>query len=453
MKRPLAVLSWLADRGPLVVAVAVVLVLGVGTTLAVRGGNRVKSLDEPSFYDVGKNLGLHLSFAHTTELGLGTIGPVLSSGEALTPTADRAPGYVLLIAPFIRLGADFVALRIVNVVLLAATMVLLWFHLSRSCSRLAGVLGVLFVLGYPVLLYLATTLYPQTLESILLLTTVLLMDRTRAEARPWAHALVGAALGVMILTAPIFLLLVPMMLLWLVLARRASLPRAALALGVAVLLVGLWTARNYWALGGFVPVATNGGYTLLAGNSPQTVYDQPSAIGATWSEEVARELQDKSEMEKDRIFKRVSLENMRNDPGRTFTLFCQKFAYWFAYSNQLTSDQVVPGGASGVPHGVRDLVMLLTYGPLLALLVLRLLMVRRDPPTALEVLIVALYLCAGLAYAIFFTRIRYRLPFDWLLIALDAAFLARLLERRGAGAAHDRPPTATRLEAASTEAP
>ena len=74
--------------------------------------------------------------------------------------------------------------------------------------------------------------------------------------------------------------------------------------------------------------------------------------------------------------------------------------------------------------------MLFTYGPLLALLVVRLMLIRRLPLTDLEVLFLSLYLAAGMAYAIFFTRIRYRLPFDWLLIALDAIFVARVIAGR-----------------------
>jgi hypothetical protein len=71
--------------------------------------------------------------------------------------------------------------------------------------------------------------------------------------------------------------------------------------------------------------------------------------------------------------------------------------------------------------------MLCTYGPLLGILIVRLCLVRRFPLSDFEVLLLALYLGAGMAYALYLTRIRYRLPFDWLLIALDAIFLARMI--------------------------
>jgi hypothetical protein len=52
---------------------------------------------------------------------------------------------------------------------------------------------------------------------------------------------------------------------------------------------------------------------------------------------------------------------------------------------------------------------------------------RRFPFAGLELLLLWLYIGGGLAYAVYFTRIRFRLPFDWLLIAMDAIFVSQLL--------------------------
>jgi len=79
--------------------------------------------------------------------------------------------------------------------------------------------------------------------------------------------------------------------------------------------------------------------------------------------------------------------------------------------------------------------MALGYGLLTSILVVRLALGRRDPLSSLEVLLLALYLGGGMAYAVYFTRIRFRLPFDWLLIVVDALFLARVLARWWAGPA------------------
>ena len=418
MNRGLVVLHRLADHSQIVLAIAAVLIVAFGAVLSIQQGNRVKSLDEPSFFDIGKNIGTHFRFAHTKS----------PEGE-LRPTADRAPGYPLFIAPFIRLGAEYAALRTVNFILIALTLVLLNFLLVTRYSRLAGLLGVFFVLGYPVLLYAASTLYPQSLEAFLLVATIWLLDRARSDAPFWVHALLGLAFGLLVLTIPIFVLLAPITLLWPVLSRRSQVRQVALTTGIMILLVALWMVRNYVVFRAFIPLATNSGITLLSGNCETTVYNQASAM-VSWSDAVGREITGKGEVEVNRILTRVAWENMWKNPGRTFVLYWQKFFYWFAYSNKLRSDEAVPGGSGGGPTWLRDYVMLFTYGPLLALLVVRLMLIRRLPLTDLEVLFLSLYLAAGMAYAIFFTRIRYRLPFDWLLIALDAIFVARVIAGR-----------------------
>ena len=86
----------------------------------------------------------------------------------------------------------------------------------------------------------------------------------------------------------------------------------------------------------------------------------------------------------------------------------------------------------------RDLVMLVTYGFLLLLTAARLALCRRFPLDEYERLALLLYVLNGAFAAVFFTRVRFRLPFDFLLISLCALFLAQLLERRAESRAHPR---------------
>jgi hypothetical protein len=60
-------------------------------------------------------------------------------------------------------------------------------------------------------------------------------------------------------------------------------------------------------------------------------------------------------------------------------------------------------------------------------------MIRRYPCSRVEWLLYAIYFGNGVLTAVFFTRLRFRMPFDLLLVAIDSAFLARLL----AGARRD----------------
>ena len=126
----------------------------------------------------------------------------------------------------------------------------------------------------------------------------------------------------------------------------------------------------------------------------------------------------------------AAMASVRERPREAAELYAKKLVFWFAFRNELVSDRIVPGGSGSGPPWLRDAVMAITYGLLLGILLVRLALVRSHPMQSLEGLILALYLGGGVAYAVYFTRIRFRLPFDWLLIALDAMFLGGLLAPR-----------------------
>ena len=78
---------------------------------------------------------------------------------------------------------------------------------------------------------------------------------------------------------------------------------------------------------------------------------------------------------------------------------------------------------------IRDIFMLITYGPLLLTFIVRLLFSRKFRLSALEVLLIILYIGSALSSALFFTRIRFRIPFDFLLIMLVAIFVGGIIQR------------------------
>src|SRR5262249_6073598 len=90
---------------------------------------------------------------------------------------------------------------------------------------------------------------------------------------------------------------------------------------------------------------------------------------------------------------------------------------YFNYRNDIAT----PGESAGW----RDGLVFATYYPLLLLALLRAADARRHPLQRAEILIYVLYFLNAFVSAIFFPRLRFRIPFDFLLIAVNAAFLAR----------------------------
>jgi hypothetical protein len=73
--------------------------------------------------------------------------------------------------------------------------------------------------------------------------------------------------------------------------------------------------------------------------------------------------------------------------------------------------------------------MFVTYYPLLLCLVLRLLSAFKVPLSRTEKLLVAIYLISALFHALFLPRIRFRLPYDAVLIAHVGIMFSLLRER------------------------
>lgn len=380
------------------------------------GGDRVKSFDEPDFYAIAENLAFDGRYAD----------------EDGTLTAYRAPGLVFFATPFVRMGAGLMELRMIQALLVGGGLILLFHLIRRNAGPLAGFCAVALVPLWPVVLYASTTLYPQTLAAFLLVLTVSLLDLLRRNGKLGTAALAGLSYGVLLLTIPVVLLLLPVVVLWLLIYMRRALVPAAVVCVVAGATVGVWTLRNYTAFDAFIPVATSSGYNLMAGNAPNARFD--TSLNVRFPEYVYTELTGKSEVERNDILTTAAIAEIRKDPERVAWLYLGKFLHWFDYSNRLMSDDVIEGGASSVGANLREMILLVSYGVILLPLLLRLVLLRRYPMTPVEVLGLALWITAGLAYAIFFTRVRFRLPFDWLILASNGVFLAAMLENYAARA-------------------
>lgn len=401
---------FLCKRERLFAYLAVALTVLACWLLILLEGDRVKSADEPDFMDIARNLAFHGVFAETEE-----------------PTAYRAPGLVFFLAPLVRAGAGLVEARLANALLVGLTLLMIFHLVRRHAPAPAGLFAVVMIPLWPVVIYTATTIYPQTLGAFLLVLTVFLIDRIGGRPGTRGAVLPALAYGAMILTIPVTLLLLPFFLLWILWQSAHRWPQIVTFCLISGLVVGSWTLRNYVTFNAFIPVATSSGYNLMAGNAPNARYD--TSVNVTYPDYVYTELTGADEIETNRILTRAALRQIIENPGRTARLYGAKFLHWFEYSNALLSDQVIEGGASSVRADLRDVILLVTYIAVIAgPLVLRILMIRRYPMTPFEIFCLVLWVGAGLAYALFFTRIRFRMPFDWLIISTNAIFLAALCE-------------------------
>ena len=130
--------------------IALLTVLACWALIFMDGG-RIKSADEPGFLENAQSLAFQGSFA-------------TAEGEL---TAYRAPGLSFFLAPFVRAGAGVTELRLANAVLVGLSLILIFHLVRRHFPSPAGLFAVTMIPLWPVVIYTATTLYPQTLAGFL----------------------------------------------------------------------------------------------------------------------------------------------------------------------------------------------------------------------------------------------------------------------------------------------
>jgi hypothetical protein len=238
--------------------------------------------------------------------------------------------------------------------------------------------------------------------------------------------LIGLLFGFLILTVATYTFVLAVFLAWIIFRDgRKNLKWALTVAAVTALVLTPWIIRNRIVLGAPVFVSANSGLMLLQGNS------ENSAPNSGPTADISKYIIAASPMgeaQRDAYYRSVAVHYILTHPVRSLKLYALKTLNYFNYRNNLYT---VSESSS-----MRDLVSLLTYAPLLALFILRITLHRRRPLTPFESFAVLLYLLNGVFSAIFYTRLRYRAPFDLLPICVVALLIAKWFstsERSGCG--------------------
>ena len=358
---------------------------------------------------------VYVQLAHRLAQGQGYVN------EDLQPTAARPPGYPFAIALVFRLHESVRAAKVLNAVALVATAWLLVL-IVNSMAPAGRVFVPLLILAYPLFLYTGSLLYPQTLGSLGFVAAIYLVLRFPASRAAGLAA--GAIAGALVLAIPAFALVFAALFALLVLrhlAGRETSRGFLVAFALAALLAaGPWVVRSSRTFGRFVFISTNSGINLLYGNSANARYN--TGVVDLAEEHLPPEGLDEAEL--DRHFSQCAKEWVRRNPVAAAKLYALKTANYFHFNNKLST--------SAEESFLKDLVLAATYSPLLLAGIVRLLLWRRYRLAWPETLMYLLYFGNAFLAAVVYTRIRYRVPFDFLLVALVATFIGRLRARASA---------------------
>ncbi len=400
------------ERGSrLIVGVLITATLIAGCAFSYTRGDQLPYIDEVDYQHIAENL----------------VRTGFYSNDGIEPNADRAPVLPFAMAALHACGAGVFQWRIMNYVFYCLTLWVLYLLVSnhrgerRRLYRFAGALAVILASAYPVLFYSASTLFPQTIGAFLFVLILFLLQG--ASGNIWRWSVIGCVFGVLLLTIPMFLFTLPVVSAWILANHRREGIRAMFAmLTSCAVVVSIWTIRNYVVFAVFIPLTTSSGAALLWGNSPD------ATIGGAEVEYLQRAYEKSGKLnqaETDRLLQRFAIEQMQGRKLAVLGFYFLKVLNHFSFVNDHYAKSEVSIW--------KTVVMAITYLPLLAVLLVRLALYKRYPLSSFEFLLIAIYIFAAFSYAIFHTRIRYRLPYDYALISTIAIFMTDWIDKKTNG--------------------
>jgi len=286
-----------------------------------------------------------------------------------------------------------------------------------SCE--AGTVALVVFLLYPVNLYTAGMVYPQAFTEMLLLAAIYITIRTRGEE---GILFIGIIFTMLVMTVPNFLIAFVLILAYLVASHRSksALIYAAISLLILTATIGAWSWRNYTAFGEVVFISSNSGLNLLLGNSEHSGPNTGVNVDINVYLEGASHM---DEAEADNFYREKAIEWIKNNFDSAAILFCKKLTNWFNFSNELLTNTE--------SSNLKDLIVAFTFYPLLFFAISGSFLGRKLSENRDKIYITALfwaiYLTAAIIYAIFFTRIRFRVPYDAILIILASPYILWLI--------------------------
>lgn len=349
---------------------------------------------------------------------------LLSEGAFLnksgSPTAYRPPGYPALLSLFLAVSLNpwWLKLNGVLAIMVAAWVMGVW---TEKLSPGYGWLAPAVLAFYPLAVYTTTTLYPQLWAGAVFLAITYILFRKPVPTL-WATCTSGLLYGFLVLMVPSYLLVLiacigpAFCFLYASSSFKTRIVHVLIFGCMAGAVVVPWTIRNFLHFDAFIPVSTNSGISLLAGNSP----------GATGSSGVNAYLIERiefhgglSEVEHANALTQEALDWIKENPNDAFVLYIKKVLNYFNFRNDLYIQEEA--------SGTKWLAIALTYYPLFLLALLRFSFSRINRPSPVEWFLLLVYLGNSLLSAVFFTRLRFRVPFDFILIVLASISIAILL--------------------------
>ncbi len=404
-------------------------ILGIAVLLRLAAafylGNTVVALpgtfDQLSYH----NLALRVLDGHGFTFGE-PWWPATPAGE---PTAHWSYLYTyFLVAVYWLFGPHPLAARLVQVVIVGVLHPYLAYVLGRELfNEVTGLVAAGITAVYLYFIYYAAALMTEPFYITAILLSLLLAVRLARSAgeetgRGRILALqLGLALGAAILLRQLFLLMVPLIYLWIWWPARkrqvVNLLLTTAVVGLMILPATLYNARRFDS---FVLLNTNAGFAFFWGNNPIYGYEFQPILNqdeTSYGELIPVELRSLDEAALDRELLKRGLQFVVEDPGRYLILSLSRIPPYFMFW---------PSAESSL---ISNLARLGSFTITLPFMVLGLFQALKRRPSLSSPLVLMLLLALGYTgvHVLIWTLIRYRLPVDGVMVIFAAYALVNLV--------------------------
>jgi hypothetical protein len=262
--------------------------------------------------------------------------------------------------------------------------------------------------------------------------TISLAQPEQGKAYRRTAVMLGLALSATVLLRQLFLLMIPFLFIWLLIAgRRQGLWRrhlATIAIASAVLIASILpiTTLNYARFGRFVLLNTNAGYAFFWANHPiyGTQFIDAREMGDTYQQLVPQELRHLDEAALDQELLKRGLGFVTDDPMRYVKLSISRIPAYFKFW---------PDADSGMLSNLSRVGSFGLFLPFMLYGLIRPLIAVGRPPTRpllsfpawLLYLFIVIY---SAIHILTWTQVRYRIPVDSVLVIFAALAIADLVE-------------------------
>ena len=414
-----------------IIIVSVVLRIGMSLALGAQLNGLPGIADQVSYHTLAQSL---------------VEGRGFSFGTAWWPmTAASAPTahWSFLYTPFLAaiysvFSPNPMAVRLIQALVVGVLQPVLAYLIGRRAfGETAGLAAAALTAVYAYFVYYSATLMTEPFYLTAILASLYLATRFADELNTpnessshqlrWAVAL-GIVLGATVLLRQVFLLFVPVILLWIWLAGGR---RKAVKVALPALIVGLmvlpFTLFNYSRFGRFVLLNTNAGFAFFWANHP--IYGTqfqpilPEEMGS-YQDLIPEELRGLDEAALDQELLRRGLEFVTEDPMRYIQLSISRIPAYLMFW---------PSGQSSL---ISNLSRTLSFGLFLPFMLYGLARAWVDrgraallDPVGLLTLFIVFY---SAIHLLSWALIRYRLPVDAVLVIFAGYAFVNLAQRIGA---------------------